>query len=319
MTGCGPTFLGIGAPKTGTTWLYAQLRRHPQIWLPPAKELHYFDRSEDYVSPGGLSIPSPWRRAVAGGRWGARRTAANIGRLGKAILRGDTESAAWLAELTVARYDDEWYASIFDRRRAVAPHRGEITPAYAMLRDADVARMRAMNPALRLIFIIRDPVEREWSSMRYNVGRGRLDIDLDDIDHVLARLEHEAAAAQAGDPSRADYRATIETYLRHFPREQFLVCFYDAVATRPDAVMAAVCDFLGAPPPPAAPGGAPVNASTPRPMPPEARAALRARHDAMMTWLAETLGGYAAAWLDSAPAPVDAPAALRLDRTPAGD
>src|SRR5947207_15861690 len=38
-----PDFLGIGAARAGTTWLHSNLRRHPQIWLPPVKELHYFD------------------------------------------------------------------------------------------------------------------------------------------------------------------------------------------------------------------------------------------------------------------------------------
>ncbi len=37
-----PDFLGIGAPRTGMTWLYENLRRHPEVWLPPIKEIHYF-------------------------------------------------------------------------------------------------------------------------------------------------------------------------------------------------------------------------------------------------------------------------------------
>src|SRR3954453_9519065 len=39
-----PTFLGIGAPRTGTTWLHSNLRRHPEIWMTPVKEVHYFDK-----------------------------------------------------------------------------------------------------------------------------------------------------------------------------------------------------------------------------------------------------------------------------------
>src|SRR5438128_12200402 len=38
-----PRFLGVGAPRAGTSWLYQNLKPHPQIWLPPLKELHYFD------------------------------------------------------------------------------------------------------------------------------------------------------------------------------------------------------------------------------------------------------------------------------------
>lgn len=40
-----PTFLGIGAPKCGTTWLYRLLEGHPDVRLArDRKELHFFDR-----------------------------------------------------------------------------------------------------------------------------------------------------------------------------------------------------------------------------------------------------------------------------------
>lgn len=38
-----PNFLIIGAEKAGTTWLYGRLRRHPDIFMPDVKELHYFN------------------------------------------------------------------------------------------------------------------------------------------------------------------------------------------------------------------------------------------------------------------------------------
>lgn len=38
-----PNFLYIGPNKAGSTWIYENLNRHPQVYLSPAKELHYFD------------------------------------------------------------------------------------------------------------------------------------------------------------------------------------------------------------------------------------------------------------------------------------
>ena len=38
-----PNFIIIGAPRAGTTWLAANLREHPEIFMPPVKELHFFD------------------------------------------------------------------------------------------------------------------------------------------------------------------------------------------------------------------------------------------------------------------------------------
>ncbi|MCC5022259.1 MAG: hypothetical protein J6386_05415 [Candidatus Synoicihabitans palmerolidicus] len=37
-----PDFLGIGSLKAGTTWLSEQLSAHPDIYLPPIKETHFF-------------------------------------------------------------------------------------------------------------------------------------------------------------------------------------------------------------------------------------------------------------------------------------
>ena len=37
-------FLGIGAQKAATTWIYQQLSRHPQISFPAGKEVHFWDQ-----------------------------------------------------------------------------------------------------------------------------------------------------------------------------------------------------------------------------------------------------------------------------------
>jgi hypothetical protein len=38
-----PDFIVIGASRSGTTWLYHALLHHRQVWVPPIKELHFFD------------------------------------------------------------------------------------------------------------------------------------------------------------------------------------------------------------------------------------------------------------------------------------
>ena len=35
-------FVCIGAQRAGTSWLFSCLRRHPEIWIPPTKELHFW-------------------------------------------------------------------------------------------------------------------------------------------------------------------------------------------------------------------------------------------------------------------------------------
>jgi len=38
-----PNFIGIGAPKAGTTWLFRCLQEHPAVFLAPVKETKFFD------------------------------------------------------------------------------------------------------------------------------------------------------------------------------------------------------------------------------------------------------------------------------------
>ena len=43
-----PTFIGIGAQKCATTWLYDLLQLHPSVGLSAAKEIHFFSQFYEY-------------------------------------------------------------------------------------------------------------------------------------------------------------------------------------------------------------------------------------------------------------------------------
>jgi hypothetical protein len=39
-----PDFLFVGAAKCGSTWFFKALEAHPQVFVPPAKDIYYFDQ-----------------------------------------------------------------------------------------------------------------------------------------------------------------------------------------------------------------------------------------------------------------------------------
>jgi Sulfotransferase domain len=47
MRSRGPDFIGIGAQRTGTSWIYSCLYEHPQICM-PQKEIHFFSRDRNW-------------------------------------------------------------------------------------------------------------------------------------------------------------------------------------------------------------------------------------------------------------------------------
>jgi len=48
-----PRFILIGAQKAGTTWLWNNLKQHPDVDLPTAKEIHFFGGVENYQKGTG--------------------------------------------------------------------------------------------------------------------------------------------------------------------------------------------------------------------------------------------------------------------------
>jgi SAM-dependent methyltransferase len=61
-------FLGIGAQKGGTTWLFRQLLRHPQVAFPRGKEMHYWDRHPSPQADEWVRLLQPSSRRTPDGR-----------------------------------------------------------------------------------------------------------------------------------------------------------------------------------------------------------------------------------------------------------
>lgn len=223
--GAPPHFLGIGAQKAGTTWLYHNLRAHPDVWLPPEKELHYFDegRVTSRRLLGGLFGKRPedqrWRRQLkrhARVAWQRRRI----------------EQPRWLARYFLGRPDDAWYLSLF----APADGRltGEITPAYAVVDEATVAHVRELAPEARLLFFVRNPVERAWSHAMMDRRRNR----------VPSASSLRDSFDSEGSRLRTNYTRTLDTWASVFPPDRIFVGFLEDITFRPLETIRRVCTFL---------------------------------------------------------------------------
>jgi hypothetical protein len=214
-----PDFLCIGAQKAGTSWLDLMLRQHPGVFLPPMKEVHFYD-----------FIYLPEHR-----RWIRASFEKHLGRHG--ARPGLEGYFARLAALP--RQKDAWYAAVFDHPEAAGRVAGEITPAYSILPDEGVARVRATNPAMRIILIVRDPVDRALSHLRMAANRRKLKaIDRDWLDREAPELLPAALA-------RSAYRANVGRWEAVFPPEQLLYLPFGTIRTAPARLMTEVEGFLG--------------------------------------------------------------------------
>ncbi|MFX0093760.1 MAG: hypothetical protein ACFFBD_18555, partial [Candidatus Hodarchaeota archaeon] len=56
-------FIGVGAERSGGPWLAENLAVHPDIFIPPKKELHYFNRNDILYSNINYDKPLEWYAA----------------------------------------------------------------------------------------------------------------------------------------------------------------------------------------------------------------------------------------------------------------
>ena len=182
-----PTFLIVGAQKSGTRWLRTNLGEHPDVFTAP-HEVAFFDGDE-------------FDRGLG------------------------------------------WYGRAFKGWRG-EPAVGEATPGYLMLarggqRTAD--RIHRSLPGVRLLALLRNPVDRAYSAFIHHMGRDRIPAHrgfLEQLRSVPARDDPLAIV------SNGWYAASLAPYLRFGDRVRILI--HDDALREPEAVYSRALDHIGA-------------------------------------------------------------------------
>ena len=284
MTGK-PVFVCIGTQRSGTSWLYRQFQLIEGISLPYIKEYHFFDRSPYYPSTNNLYGKNIFERLKK--KWwfknnirytfGALRNSENL-----RILFWRLKFYWHLGE-----YDDRWYLKTFRNLKGVT---GEFTPEYALLNEEDIAKMANLLPDVKIIYILRDPIERTWSHIRYNASKNGKNKDID-VRKVISRFEDKRYFHD-----HVNYLENIKRYAKHFPKENILITFFDSIANEPQEMLDSLLREI-------APGlkhqigpDKKVNASREEEIPKEIYNYLKERYASLYKDLKDELGGYAVQW-----------------------
>jgi len=126
---------------------------------------------------------------------------------------------------------------------------GEATPIYLYWPNA-LERIRAYNPAIKLILLFRDPIERAWSHWKMEYARGK---ETEPFGWCIR--EGRARMADAGPypgfhrvfsyVERGYYGRQLARTLALFPRDQLLLLGSDELRREPTATIGKLCEFLG--------------------------------------------------------------------------
>jgi hypothetical protein len=136
----------------------------------------------------------------------------------------------------------DWYREQFAGWQG-QPLVGESTPGYMMLRhDPEVVahRIQRIVPDVRLLAVLRDPVDRANSAMVHHIVRHRLPTDVDLAGFLRAQ---PAEAARLELIAGGWYAASLEPFV-HLFGEQLRVLLYDDLLTDPRAFYADALSHL---------------------------------------------------------------------------
>jgi hypothetical protein len=233
----GPDFFCVGAQKGGTQWLFDQVDNHPDFWMPPLKELHWFDvrrlpvesarrlhkRATRDLGALNLKCEADKRRALG---------EADIAFLSEYISFGDVLVDLRKRAAVVA------YAPLF--RHSGPLLTGDVTPGYSKLPHQDVRRIARNFPDAKVIFIARDPVARLWSQigMRYSRNRG-VDLGSDVVADMISEARYYRRSFQS---------QIVERWRKRIAHGQFGLFFFDDLLADPAGLRHRIISFLGGDP-----------------------------------------------------------------------
>jgi len=159
----------------------------------------------------------------------------------------DDETVDWAADGTAP--DIAAYHALFEDDARL---RGEATPIYIYWPNS-LERIARYNPAMKVILLLRDPVERAWSHWKMEYAKRK------EREPFAWCIREGRERLADGDPSapghhrvfsyveRGFYGSQVERLFSLFPRDNCLLLRSEELRDDPGATLDRVCHFLGVP------------------------------------------------------------------------
>jgi hypothetical protein len=224
-------FLSVGAMKAGTTWLYDKLRQHPGVHFCPQKEVHFL--AHHY---GHSNILAPEKR---------KRRAAKAMRKARASLAGPElrQLRKWYQTYQSGEIDWAWFEEIMDAPRAKDRFLADFSNLNCFLTPDDWRELVSNRAEeLRVIYIMRDPVERVWSHFKYHLQFSK---------HPAAKQPDKDFRLFCDLLSKpwfwrnACYAQTVRSLRSGLGEKQLRLFYFEDMVEDPQPFLDAVCRFIG--------------------------------------------------------------------------
>lgn len=233
-----PNFLCIGGQRSGTSWLHGNLNKHPEIWLPPVKEILYFNEKENGYSPNLINrFLDPRSR-----HWQINlkyQVKANYNHVLKNLSRPNQikyQKLFWNFKYFFYPRNEQWYASLFEMGSNQVT--GDISPTYLYLKQESVAYIHKIMPQAKIILILRNPIQRAWSHAVLDFHYQRREIE------TISESEWIDIFRLKSSRYRVNFVKTLKIWQSFYPKEQFFIGFFEDIQNRPEEFLLSLYEFL---------------------------------------------------------------------------
>lgn len=144
--------------KSGTTWLHWAMRLNSDLYFSLEKEVHYFHRK--YVN---ASILTDQHRVNQ-----VKNLYVLEMKSEKTDLDKMREYARWLSVYLRSPMDDAWYADVI-RPTGGQTWSCDFSNLYSQLPSSAWHEIAASCTQLKVLFLLRDPIHRLWSHLKFNL------------------------------------------------------------------------------------------------------------------------------------------------------
>ncbi len=125
---------------------------------------------------------------------------------------------------------------------------GEITPGYSRLIPERIQFIRKIIPNVRLILLVRNPIQQQWSTARRILSRIP-NKQLHDIDEAQFYAIFRGQVGPEGDYIRGHHAKQVvnllDNWLSIFPREQLYIGYFDDIVKSPKTLLREIFSHIG--------------------------------------------------------------------------
>ncbi len=227
-------YLGVGAQKAGTTWIFQHLINSGRFVEGITKEYHaldsiyfpYLDNYEEIYSDQlsqyqGMIKQLSMNRLLALFTGKTRKVEKKI----RMLRRKEKQTRDQLSIVTGENNYFDHIVSLFDEKNTMAI---DVTPSYSALTELDYHDIKSQfnqrNVQVKIFFIMRDPVCRLESSIRM---RMRNDNILETGNRGLAIKDMISYCHSIHEDARSNYMRTVSSLDNSFESEDVFIGFYE--------------------------------------------------------------------------------------------